>query len=479
MLSVSNTAGYVLDMDFRMPFHFGDTELTSLPHLFLSVEVAFDDGRTTGLAAEGLSPLWFVKDPDLTFADGLDDMLDVVEAACDRAADQSAAETVFDYWYRLYESQREWAADADYPPLLWGFGVSMVERALVDAYCRHHDTTFAAALRSGEFGVEPGRIYPELDGTDPADLLPETPARELTLRHTVGFTDPLTDDDLGPGDRLDDGLPQTLAEYLDAHDLTHFKVKLSGDASADADRLAELAALFADRGREAYAVTLDANEQYPDATSFREAWAELADDPDVVPLLDRVLYVEQPLARHEAMTDETRRTFASWEDCPPVIIDESDGRNDSLGRALDCGYAGTSHKNCKGVFRGVVNACLLERRRREHPDRDYVLSGEDLTTVGPVSLLQDLAVVATLDVGHVERNGHHYFTGLTMLPDDIQEKLLEGHGDLYREHRAGYATLDADDGRIQIGSTVDAPFGYDVDVDPTRFTPVADWSFDP
>jgi hypothetical protein len=479
MLSVENTAEYVLDMDLRMPFHFGDTELTSLPHLVLSAEVAFDGDRTTGLAAEGLSPLWFVKDPDLTFADGVDDMLDVVEAACDRAETQSSSETVFDFWHRLYESQREWAADTDHPPLLWGFGVSMVERALVDAYCRNHDTTFGAALRAGEFGVEPGRIYPELDGVSPADLLPETPARELTLRHTVGFTDPLTDDDLGPGDRLDDGLPQTLAEYLDTHDLTHFKVKLSGDASADADRLGELAAFFADRGREEYAVTLDANEQYPDATSFRTAWSELAAGPDVRPLLDRVLYVEQPLARHEAMSEETSRTFASWEDCPPVIIDESDGRNESLGRALDCGYAGTSHKNCKGVFRGVVNACLLERRRRDAPDRNYVLSGEDLTTVGPVSLLQDLAVVATLDDGHVERNGHHYFTGLSMLPEDVQTDLLDEHDDLYRRHEEGYATLDVDRGRIQVGSTVDAPFGYDVDVDPARFTPISEWSFEP
>ncbi|WP_433627507.1 hypothetical protein [Halomicrococcus sp. NG-SE-24] len=478
MLSVRDTAGYVLDMEFRMPFHFGDTEITSLPHLFLVVEAEFDGERATGLAAEGLSPLWFVKDPDLTFAGGLADMVDVVDSARSLAEEQAETASVFDYWHRLYESQREWASDTDHPPLLWGFGVSMVERGLVDAYCRHHDVSFASALRSGAFGVDPGRIYPELDGADPADLLPQTPARELTLRHTVGFTDPLTDEDLGPNDRLDDGLPQTLAEYLDAQRLTHFKVKLSGDPSADADRLGDLASLFDDRGLAEYAVTLDANEQFDDAAAFRDAWTTFVDDPDVAPLLDRTLYVEQPLARDEAMTAETRRTFASWDDRPPTIVDESDALNDSLGRALDCGYDGTSHKNCKGVFRGVVNACLLERRRRENPDRDYVLSGEDLTTVGPVSLLQDLAVVASLDVGHVERNGHHYFTGLSMLPDDVQSRLLAEHGDLYREHEAGYATLDVTDGRVRVDSTVDVPFGYDVEVDPSRFTPVEDWTFD-
>ena len=433
----------------------------------------------TGLAAEGLSPLWFTKSPDLTFADGLEDMLTVVKSACDCAVARSSTETVFDYWHRLYESQHEWAADTDYSPLLWGFGVSMVERAVIDAYCRHHNTTFAAALRSGAFGIEPGRIYPELNGASPANFLPETSARKLTVRHTVGFTDPLTDEDLGSGDRLDDGLPQTLAEYLDAHGLTHFKVKLSGDASADADRLGELAAFFTNQDCEEYAVTLDANEQYPDAASFQEAWTDLTAGPNPAPLLDRVLYVEQPLDRHEALSDDTRRTFASWTDRPPIIIDESDGRNESLGRALDCGYAGTSHKNCKGVFRSVVNACLLEHRRRMNPGREYVLSGEDLTTVGPVALLQDLAVVAALDVGHVERNGHHYFTGLSMLPDDVQGALLAEHGDLYREHPAGYATCHIDDGSIQLDSIVRAPFGYDVDIDAARFTPVDEWSFNP
>ena len=67
-----------------------------------------------------------------------------------------------------------------------------------------------------------------------------------------------------------------------------------------------------------------------------------------------------------------------WEDRPPMIIDESDGHLSSCFEALDAGYIGTSHKNCKGVFKGVANACLIEHRNRQGSNPKLVLSGEDL-----------------------------------------------------------------------------------------------------
>src|SRR5690606_2352290 len=120
------------------------------------------------------------------------------------------------------------------------------------------------------------------------------------------------------------------------------------------------------------------------------------------------------------------RMLAEWPDRPRVIIDESDGEPDTLRRALDLGYAGTSHKNCKGVFKSIANACLIAARREATGD-DLVLSAEDLANVGPVALLQDLAVVATLGISHVERNGHHYFAGLRHLPADMQDTVLTHH----------------------------------------------------
>src|ERR1051326_7931418 len=101
----------------------------------------------------------------------------------------------------------------------------------------------------------------------------------------------------------------------------------------------------------------------------------------------------------------------------------------SAPQALEAGYIGTSHKNCKGIFKGIANACLIAQRRRSDPR--LIVSGEDLANVGPIALLQDLAVLATLGVPHAERNGHHYFRGLSAFPQSIQDEMLSSHPDLY------------------------------------------------
>jgi hypothetical protein len=167
-----------------------------------------------------------------------------------------------------------------------------------------------------------------------------------------------------------------------------------------------------------------------------------------------------------------------------MIIDESDAEVASARDALAAGYAGTSHKNCKGVIKGLANACLIASRRRADPAGTYHLSGEDLANVGPVALLQDLAVVATLGIDDVERNGHHYFRGLADLPVDLRVYTLEAHPDLYRKVTPDdggvreFPAVDVRGGRIDIGSAVDAPFGTGVEFDPARFRPAAEWRWE-
>ena len=131
----------------------------------------------------------------------------------------------------------------------------------------------------------------------------------------------------------------------------------------------------------------------------------------------------------------------------------------SLSSALRLGYAGTSHKNCKGIFKGVANACRLQQLRREQPGGRWMMSGEDLSNVGPVALLQDLAVQALLGISSVERNGHHYFAGVSFWPADWQTALMEQHGDLYRRGGRGWPQVDVRDGELDLGSVNAAPFG--------------------
>jgi hypothetical protein len=474
-ISVRETGLRVFDLRTRMPFHFGNVAVTEIPRVFLRIEAEIDGAAQQGTAMGGLVPGWFYKDPDMRLSQGLVSMIDVFRAAANHARALDPESTAFDCWHALYRRQREWATGTDHPPLLWNYGVSLVEQALVDAVCRREDTTFATAVRENTLGIDLGSIYDRLAGYEPADLLPEEPHRSTAIRHTVGQEDPLTDDDLTAADSLDDGLPQTLAEYIREDGVTHFKIKLSAHEEQDRTRLAEIATLLADLGVDAYRCTVDANEGYDSIHEFKRQWTSLTADPVLSDVFDRLLYVEQPLAREDAFTSATRDVLSNWDDAPPIIIDESDAHVDSAGRALTYGYVGTSHKNCKGVFKGIVNSCLMAAQNQVDDDRTYVVSAEDLTTVGPIELVQDLATVATIGADHVERNGHHYFRGLDAFPSSIQDDVFDAHGDLYCRHEGGFPALDIEDGRIDLNSVINAPFGAATTYDTNQFTPVDTW----
>lgn len=466
----------VLNMKARMPFRYGIASLVAVPHLFVRVTAEIHGRREVGLAADGLPPKWFTKNPEASFEDDLDEMLAVIRQACRLALSADAAETVYDFWREIYNGQREWAVSTPYPPLLWGFGVSLVERALIDAFCRATGAAFGRALRENGFGIRLDDLQPDLEAVEAAALLPERASRSILARHTVGLTDPLTDADVPVRERVEDGLPQSLEASIQAYGLTHLKIKLCGDADQDADRLRQIAGLMERHSGSDYAFTLDGNEQYSEIDPFRALWESVMADPSLDRFMERLLFVEQPLRRDVALGEAVGGALLDWTGRPPMIIDESDGTLTSAAEALELGYAGTSHKNCKGVFKGVASACLIADRRKKDPGRAYILSSEDLGNVGPVALLQDLAVAASLGVGHTERNGHHYFTGLSMVPQDVQAQVLRHHGPLYRRHEAGFPTLDVQRGRLRIGSVVDAPFGYGFDLDTSRFTPLEDWS---
>ena len=470
-ISVEKIDLNILNMHTRFPFKYGIASLVALPHLFVRARVDVDGAREIGLAADGLPPKWFTKNPDAPFEGDLDEMVTVIRRACDFALQTEGGDSAFDFWQKVYAEQRAWARGTAYPPLLWAFGVSMVERAVIDAFCRAKGMAFARAVRENALGIRLGDIHAELEGYAPGDLLPPSARRSITVRHTVGLADPLTDGDIADGDRVDDGLPHSLAANIEAYRLTHLKIKLCGDAGQDLDRLRQIAELMGDR----CAFTLDGNEQYAAVEPFKNSWETLRGDAGLSRFLDGLLFVEQPLHRDRALSPEVKAALMDWTDRPPMIIDESDGALDSATRALDCGYVGTSHKNCKGVFKGIANACLMAHRRRRDPAGTYILSSEDLANVGPVALLQDLAALAVLGVDHAERNGHHYFAGLGMYPEAVQSQVLARHASLYRRHAQGFPALDVRDGALNLESVLDAPFGYGFDLDTLQFTPLADW----
>jgi hypothetical protein len=92
-----------------------------------------------------------------------------------------------------------------------------------------------------------------------------------------------------------------------------------------------------------------------------------------------------------------------------------------------------------------------------------------------VALLQDLAVVATLGVSSVERNGHHYFAGLSAFPESVQAAMLEHHRDLYERAAQGWPTLRIAGGELALESVTRAPLGLGFQIDVEPFTPASAW----
>lgn len=456
MIALREFSLHRLQLRARMPFRYGIATMTEVPHVFVRALWEIDGAVHEGHAADHLPPKWFTKDPARPLGEEIDEMLTVIRAALAHARVLRAA-TPFALWRELYDAQGAWAAANRLPPLLAHFGKSLVERTLIDAFCRAKGTAFPVALRGNLFGIDLGALHPSLVGTTPRDWLPATPPAEVFARHTVGLSDPITDADIPAEERVDDGLPQSLVACIRFYGLSHFKLKINGDAPRDRARVAQMAAVFARECPGGYAFSLDGNESFREVPAFADYVRELRVNVGDGAFWANLLFIEQPWHRDVALSPAIGELARAWPDRPPIIIDESDGELASLPRALALGYAGTSHKNCKGIFKSVANACLLAQRRAA--GLPALLSGEDLSNVGPVALPQDLAVAAALGVTSIERNGHHYFAGLAQFPAAMRAHALEHHGDLFARSAAGWPRLDVRAGRLRTGSILRAPLG--------------------
>lgn len=268
---------------------------------------------------------------------------------------------------------------------------------MLDAVCRHHQHPLWKLVQDNRLGIDLRSLSPELAGVRPQDFIRDRPLDSVTLRHTVGMADPLRENDIPETERLDDGLPQSLEACIHQYCLREFKLKLSGQASADLHRLRAIASVVIDTVPANFLFSLDSNEKFA--------------------------------------TPEQLRTF---------------------GEQV---YAGISHKNCKGVFKDLRNRALIAWHQQQHPQQTFLMTAEDLANIGPVALLQDLAVQALLGNASVERNGHHYFKGLSVFPSQISDDILENHPDLYHPGRDGHAYLTVAEGRISLKTVNHTAFG--------------------
>lgn len=429
----------------RMPFRFGRSTLTEMPVLHLRLRVRAANGRSQiGVSAAGIPPLWFDKGEGKTHSDNIRDLSLSLRIALDHYRD-SDADTVWNLHRTGEAGARRAAAACGLNGLTAGFGVALVDAALIDAACRYSGSTFHAALRADLFGWDPGA----------KSFLPAEPLQRIALRHTVGLSDSLSGADAAA--RVGDGLPETLVEVIRSHRPGYFKIKIGGEAAEARARLRAVAKILDGSGLD-YRATLDGNEQFADMGAFASFLRGAGEDPALRDFWRRTLWIEQPVGRDRSLGEDAAPALRAIGRFKPVIIDESDSDDEAVDRALGLGYGGISAKNCKGVFR-TLHSFRRVRQLAAEGRRGLILSSEDLTNTPIVPLQQDLCVAAALGIAHSERNGHHYVRGFDFLSAREREDALREYPRLYAARQGGHPIVRIEGGFLDVRDVNASGFG--------------------
>jgi hypothetical protein len=412
------------------------------------------------VAAESLAAKWFDKDPAFSDAQNVDQLRQALGIAIDLYRSRGWC-TPFGLYADAYGDQLARGAALGLVPLVASYGPALLDRAILDAAGRATGQSFAGTIRRNIVGIEVrDALTPDLAGFDLAGFLGALqPGGDIAVRHTVGLVDPIVAGDQKPGERVDDGLPETLEEVAQVYGTRYYKLKVGGNVADDLDRLQRIASVL-DRHAGDYLATLDGNEQYDSVEGIAEMWRRMAETPALTRLVKAILFIEQPIKRARALAASVEPLAR----LKPLIIDESDGELGTFPAALKLGYRGVSSKTCKGLYKSILNAARIAHLNARAGAARCFMSGEDLTTLAGTSVQQDLALVSLLGLAHVERNGHHFVDGMSFAPEPEQASFAGAHPDLYRRS-GGPARLRIDGGRVQLASLGCPGFAVAADID--------------
>jgi len=284
------------------------------------------------------------------------------------------------------------------PDLAVALAMSSTDIALHDAFGRLHNTNCFKLLTPEILGSDLSPwLGEDFIGKHFSDVVLTNPTPTLNLYHLVGSLDPLSAADLNR--KLDDGLPETLEEWINKQQLSHLKVKITGqDLDADVGRVFEIdriAMRCAPTRNWTYSIDFNEaceNEDY--VIDFLERLDRLSKDST-----QKLHYIEQPMQRDLRARKEV--TMHRVSRLKPVVIDESLTDLDALMFAKQQGYSGVALKACKGIS----DSLLFAAAAKHYGMKIYV---QDLTCVG-ASFLTSAALASHIaGVTAVEGNGRQY-----------------------------------------------------------------------
>jgi L-alanine-DL-glutamate epimerase-like enolase superfamily enzyme len=298
------------------------------------------------------------------------------------------------------EVSKEQQLDAPIPKLCTLVTASPFDIALHDAYGKLHGLscwkTYGKDFLRNDLSSYLGADF---KGEHLDRYVQEEPKAEMPLYHLVGAVDPILPTDIRK--RLNDGLPETLPEWIQYNGLTHLKIKLNGDdLNWDVQRVLkvnQVAEVQDARDARNWVYSLDFNEKCKNVEYLLEFLRQVKEKSPAA--FARIQYVEQPTARDLKLHRENVMRKAAA--LRPVVIDESLIDLESLLLAREMGYSGVALKVCKGQSQSLLMAAAAQKYR-------MFLCVQDLTCPG-ASLLESASLSAHIPgVAAVEANARQY-----------------------------------------------------------------------
>jgi L-alanine-DL-glutamate epimerase-like enolase superfamily enzyme len=395
---------------YRAPAKFGGRVVTEVVLLDVVVEVETRDGRRgKGSGSMPMGNIWAWPSPLVTPDRTLSAMVELGKQLVEGARQYHGSGHPLEITHELAQSHDQTArqiTDAaglleHMPRLAQLVAASPLEAAIHDAYGK--------ALGQSCYNL----LGPEFVSTDLSTYLNDEfageyldrytlrkPKPRMPLYHLIGALDPLMEADITQ--RIGDGLPETLPEWIAADGLTHLKIKLNGDDLAwDVDRVLSVERVAAQaqaaRGCSQWYYSADFNERCPNVKYLLDFLALVEEQSPQA--LARLQYIEQPTARDLTANPENRMHRAAR--IKPVVIDESLVDLESLLAARDLGYTGVALKACKGHS----GALLMGAAAKKY---GMFLCVQDLTCPG-ASFLHSASLAARVPgVVAIEGNARQY-----------------------------------------------------------------------
>jgi L-alanine-DL-glutamate epimerase-like enolase superfamily enzyme len=398
------------DFTYRTPIKFGGTVLDRATVLNVDCVVTTRDGRSAkGFGSMPLSNVWAFPSTSMPYETTLGAMTALAEriaritSGCKETAHPIDLNVLLEpeYMKAAGEVSRELKLDQPVPKLAMLVTASAFDAAIHDAFGKVHGVNCYATY-GPEFMSHDLAHYltAEFKGEYPSQYVSREPKPRLPLYHLVGAVDPILESDIKK--RVNDGLPETLLEWIPYNGLTHMKVKLNGDnLDWDTSRFlcVDKAATQAEaeRGVTDWHYSVDFNEKCPNVEYLVAFLSHVKEKSPAG--FEKIQYVEQPTARDlKSHRDNVMHAAAKLK---PIVIDESLTDLESLMLAREMGYTGAALKACKMQSQEMLMASAARKY-------NMFLCVQDLTCPG-ASLIQSASLAAHVPtVAAIESNSRQY-----------------------------------------------------------------------